>query len=500
MSLLLAALLLAQAPPVDEKKVQELAEKCGAEAIVDREAAMKELMAMGDAILLFLEKAKASLSVDAKACVQKVIDEFNEHEAWAKRLVETDTDGRAVEFEIQLHKKEIDPVKAAKRLKAVVLYSKASPRLRQYALALAQQHQLPDVWPAVLKAVASEPASEGLAAMVHVFQPPPEALPEIMKLIPKVRNAALCAKLLEVAGRVSPDRAAIEECVNALLKNGDLGVKTAVAASIREGRTPVPFQSLLRWWRAHAAVRPQLREAILDVPPAEGAPEVVGLLKSSEPESVQLVWDYIRRQALASAGPILSRADEPSAVFAPLEREVRKWIGGQGPNRPAAIALAAEFRWASAAPEILKCLEDGEADTRRAAVSAAGSLKMTGAAAKLNAMIQDSDVGVRRAALFSLASLGGKDATQIVLAQIRSDDPELQAAAVQSLAMVDSEQALLGLTTDEALKRPITKHALAVLIVKHGATMLHRVMARAQGRIAADELHAQIRLVQSVPR
>lgn len=56
--LIMAALLLQQASPVDGKKVQELVERFGSEDIAVREAATNELLAMGEGVLPLLEKAK----------------------------------------------------------------------------------------------------------------------------------------------------------------------------------------------------------------------------------------------------------------------------------------------------------------------------------------------------------------------------------------------------------------------------------------------------------
>jgi hypothetical protein len=136
---------------------------------------------------------------------------------------------------------------------------------------------------------------------------------------------------------------------------------------------------------------------------------------------------------------------------------------------------------------------------RREAATAAGALRIAEAAPKLEGLLKDGDGGVRRAALVSLAIIQRKDATKAVLTHLRSEDPDLQAAAVESLPYVDAEQALAALTSDEALGRPIAKYALAVLIVKGGTGMLHRVMARVGSRVSADDLHSQIRLIQSVP-
>jgi len=512
LNLILAAVLLQQAPPVDGKKVQELVERFESEDIAVREAATTELLGMGEGVLPLLEKAKDGADAETKARLGRIIGELSLPTRWAKEFLESEPSAGYQRLEQAIRSKEIDKKQAGRIASAALMVESATPEQRQYLMNLAQQHRLRDVWPAVLQMLArDDPGSENYVYTLQSLRPPKEAGPAILKLIPKIQAYNAAYQLLEMARGLKPERAAMEECISAILEGDDLNLKNHALNMIQQGRTFVSLKALVGWWRAHPEIRPyNLREPILRTPPGDAADEVVSLLKSTDPEDVQLAIDYVGRQKVVPAAAALLKAGEESPELRArilqsfkilrCEEEVRKWIAGQGgPGRRAAIALAAELGWAGAGPEIVKCLDDSDAGVRREAAAAAGSLKVTDAAPKLEALLRDADVGVRRAALLSLAAVQGKGATKTVLAQMRSDDADIQAAAVEALPLVDPEQVLAELTTAEALGRPITRYALAFLIVKGGAATLHRVMARLGAKMSADELNAQIRLIQSVP-
>jgi len=515
---MLAVVLLHQAPKVDEKpridekKVEALVEKCGSEEIADREAATGELFAMGEAVLPLLEKALGAAKGETRARLEKVVAELTLPARWAKEILEGDPNQGYQRLENALRTKELDKTQAARVLTSVMLNDSAAPEVRGYMLQLAQRHRIRDVWPAMLQLMTKEDSGyENYSHYLQQLRPPKEAAPVILKLIPKVQNYNVAYQLLELARSLKPERAAMEECLSSILEGDDMNLKNQAMSLIQQGRVAVSLKTLLKWWRDQPSMRMyQLREAVLRTPPGADAGEVVELLKSGQPEEATLAVEYIGRQRVASAAPALAKMldDKPELrptilqTFRTLrcEEDVRKWISGTGgPGRRPAIALAAELGWTSAGPEITRCFLDEDASVRREAATAAGTLRIADAAPKLEGLLKDGDGGVRRAALLSLAILQRKDATKAVLTHLRSEDPDLQAAAVESLPFVDAEQALAALTSDEALGRPIAKYALAVLIVKGGTGMLHRVMARVGSRVSADDLHSQIRLIQSVP-
>jgi len=508
---LMTVVLLQQAPRIDEKKVQELVEKCGSEEIADREAATAELFAMGEAVLPHLEKAMGSARGEIKARLEKVAADLTLPARWAKDLLEGDWNQAYQKLDQALRTKELDKATAARVISAVILSDSAMPDQRQNVLSLAERYRVRDIWPALLKLIEREDSPyDNYSHYLQRLRPPKEAAATLLKLIPKLENMNANYQLLELARSLKPEPAALEACFTEILEGDDANLKANALNMIHQGRVAVSLKTLLKWWRDHPTVRAYpLREAVLKTPPGDGVAEMAEMLKSSQSEDAGLAIEYIGRQkvvtaAAALAGALEERPEMKPAIFQAFrtlrcEEELRKWISGSpGPGRRPAISLATELGWTAAGPEIARCFADSDAAVRREAAVAAGALRIADAAPKLESLLKDADGGVRRAALVALATLQRKDATRTVLAHLRSDDADLQAAAVEALPLVDAEQALAVLTSDEALGRPITRHALAALIVKGGTPMLHRVMARVGSKVTADDLHAQIRLIQSV--
>jgi hypothetical protein len=507
---LMAAVLLQQAPRIDEKRVQELVEKFGDEAIAEREAAVAELLAMGEAVLPLLEKAKGAAAGEARARIEKVIGELTLPTRWAKEIIEGDPGQGYQRLDQALRGKELDRAQGARILSAVLLNEASSPEHRNYMINIAERHRIREIWPALLQLLGrDDPGNENFAYNLQRLRLPREAAPALLKLIPKLQNSNISYQLLEIARGLKPERAAMEACIGAILEGEDENMRTNVLSSLRQGRYPAPLRSLLKCWRSNPALRPHLiREPILATPPGDALADMLDLFKSAEADDVQLAIDYVARQKVAAGAGALAKLAEDSPELRPRAvlalkalrcvEEVRKWIAGQGgPGRRAAIALAGELAWAETGPDIARCLDDPDAGVRKDAAVAVGALKVADAAPKLEALIKDGDAGVRRAAVLSLAALLGKGATKTVLAQMRSENADVQAAAVEALPLVDAEQALAELTTEEALGRPITRYALAFMIVKGGQPTLHRVMARAGAKLSVDELHGLVRLIQT---
>jgi len=507
-----AIVLFAQAQAVDEKKIQELVEKCGSDEIEARETATRDLFAMGEAALPLLEKAAAAARGETKARLEKVVADLTLPARWVKDAVEGDWNQVYQKLDQAIRTKELDRPQLTRVLGALLLNEAVTPEQRQNVLQLVTNHRVREIWPSVVQLmIREETMYENYGSYLQRLRPPKEAAGPLLKAIPKLQNSNSAYQLLELARSLKPERAAVEECFTAIFEGDDANLKNNVSGLIQQGRFVVAFPTMLKWWRDFPAMRSYpLRESLLRTPPGDAVGDVVNLLKSPQPEDAAMAVEYIGRQRVLGAAAALAGAMEARPELKPqilqafrslrADDEIRKWIAGPGsPGRRAAIALAAELGLTSAAPEIARAISDEDPAVRREAVSAAGQLRIPEAADRLESLLKDGDGGVRRAALVSLAQLLRKDATKIVLAHLRSNDPDLLAAAVESLPNVDSEQALAALTTDEALGRPMTRHALAVLIVRGGAATLHRVMARVSGKLSADDLHAEIRLVQAVP-
>ena len=507
--LLAAAILLAQSAPPDEKRIQELVTLCGSEDIAEREAATRDLYALGEAALPLLEKASKEARGEVKARVDKVISELTLPARWVKDVVEGDWNQIYQKLDQAIRNKELDKPQAVRVLSAILLNENVTPDQRQAVLEMASNQRLRELWSSLVQLMAKEDPYQNYYHYLQRLRPPKEAAGAILKMIPKMQNSNQSWQLLELARSLKPERALFEECLTAIMEGDDVNLKNNAMSWLQQGRLAVSSKTLLAWWRDYPAMRLyQLREAVLRTPPSDGGEEVINLLKSNQADDTSLAIEYVSRQRIVSAAAALAKAVEERPdlkaqilqTFRTLrcEDQVRKWISGEpGPGRRSAIALAAELGWTAAGPEITGALSDGDVTVRREAAGAAGALKIAEAAKKLEELVRDADGAVRRAALVSLAQIRRTDATKAILAQLRSDDPDLQAAAVEALPYVDAEQALAALTGDEALGRGITRHALAVLIVKGGTSMLHRVMARVQGKITPDDMQSHIRLIQT---
>src|SRR5690349_11965496 len=310
MSFLLAAVLLAQAPALDDKKIQELVEKCGAEAIAEREAAVKELMAMGDPVLPALEKAiKGTISPESKAGVQKVIDELMLPARWVKDVVEGDWNQVYQRLDASLRNKELDKPQAVRVFSAILLNDNVTADQRQAVLQIASNQRLREVWPAVIQLMNKEDPYQNYYHYLQQLRPPKEAAIPLLKMIPKMQNSSLAWQMLDLARNLKADRAPFEECLTGIIEGDDINLKNNALSWLQQGRLNVSFPTLLRWWRNQPGLRAyQLKEAVLRTPPGDGVNDVIELLRSNQPDDVQLAVDYVGRQRIMAAAGGVAKA------------------------------------------------------------------------------------------------------------------------------------------------------------------------------------------------
>ena len=65
---------------------------------------------------------------------------------------------------------------------------------------------------------------------------------------------------------------------------------------------------------------------------------------------------------------------------------------------------------------------------------------------------------------------------------------------------MDLDVVLAHLTVEDRVGRQLTRQALAMLVVRHGQPMLHRVLARTSGKLAPADLEEMIRVIRSLRR
>src|SRR5258705_5070517 len=257
--LVMAAILLQQAPKIDEKRVQELVEKFGDEAIAEREAAVAELLAMGETVLPLLDKVKGAATGEAKARIEKVIGELTLPARWAKEIIDGDASQGYQRHDQAQRNKELDRAQAGRVLSAVLLAEASTADHRNYVIQIADRHRIRDIWPALVQLLGrDEPGNENFVYNLQRLRPPKEAAPALLKLIPKVQNFNVSYQLLEIARNLKPERAAMEACIGAILEGDDENLRTNVLSSLRQARYPAPLRSLLKCWRPTPSPPPRL--------------------------------------------------------------------------------------------------------------------------------------------------------------------------------------------------------------------------------------------------
>src|SRR5688572_22572955 len=448
-ALLTAVFLLLQAPAVDEKKIQELLEKCGSEDIEVREAASRELYALGEPALPVLEKAAGEAKGEVKARLDRIISELTLPARWIKDLLENDWNQVYQRFDQAFRSKELEKVQATRVVSAVILNESVASDQREAILSLALNHRVRDFWPALIQVMARDDyTTQNYYHYLQRLRPPKEAAEPLLKAISKMQNSSAAWQLLELARSLKPEPPAMEACLTTILEGDDANLKANVTGWIQQGRYPVSMKTLLKWWRDLPSLRIHpLKEAILRTA-GDAASDVLVLLSSPQLEDAALAVEYVGRQRVAASAAAVVRAAEERVELRPAmiqtlrtlrcEEELKKWIADDaGPGRRSALALAGELGWPAAGPEVIRALDHADASVRRAAAAAAGALRLPEAAARLSSLLKDADGGVRRAALVSLAMLRKGEATAEILANLRSDDVELQAGAVESLPYVE---------------------------------------------------------------
>lgn len=529
----LAALLFQAAPPneIDPKRVKDLVDKLNADDLAERTQAEADLVALGEGVVPLLEKSKPGAPAEARARIDAVIADLTLAQRWVKDLSEeTDPSNAYRRLETAITSKSLDRKQAVKVLGAVLL-SDTNDQLKQYVYALIERHKFRETWPALVQ-LAARDENEGRNAISYLqrLRPPKEATDEILKLLPKIRNRSNSYQMFELLFALKPEKAKLDAALEAFL-DGDTAdeMRTHVLSYISQGRLSVSLKMVLKFWKVNRSQQSYSREAVLRTPPDESVGEIIALFASSETEDLMMAADYVARHRVKAAGAAIAEALQKYAEERPpgtpvvyyagrpywqdhqirgkliqalrglgLEDQVRQWLASSGPpSRPAAVALIGELEIRGLAGEVVKLLEDKDPLVRREAARAASGLRLAEAVPKLEARLKDESIPVRRSSLSALAKIRGTAATATVLEQLRADHPDVQAAAVELLPSMDLEAVLNELTKEANLGNSFMRYALAVVISSQGETALHRVMARAGGKLSIDDFQGMVRLIQA---
>ena len=546
MKLALAALALlgllrpaaAQEAPPDEQKVRELVEKLDANDVSVRAQAEGELSALGEAVVPLLEKARAGASSESRARLEGIIGEVTLARRWLKDLSgdEQASTEAYTKFEQALRAKTLDRKQAVRILTLALGSESVSDNVRHNLYAMAERHKIVEIWPVLVQQVAREDQESNYASSyLQRLRLPPEAGDALLKVLPKMKNRSAAIQMLELVAKLKPDRAKLDTALQAMTEDGDDGTNYQVLNYITSGRLQPSLKTMIRFWRTGNRSYRQsynTREAVLRGVPDDSVKELIGWLGSADAEDAALAADYVAKHKVAEAAvPLVEalqkiaeeRAGGPGqgamvfprgAYVGPqgpvrpklvgalralgAEGLVKGWLAAGGPpSRSALVGLIGDLELRPLAGEVLAALEDKDPEVRRAAARVLASLPHADAAARLEARLKDENIPVRRAALLSFAQLRGPAATGTVLEQLRSDHADLQAAAMEVLPSMNVDLVLDELTKEAALGRPMTRYALAYLVVQQGDAMLHRVMARVGPRLSPEDLGTWIRLIQA---
>jgi hypothetical protein len=515
----------------DERKIRDLVAKLDADDLETRAKAEAELVDMGEAVVAILTKAREGAGTEARSRIDTILSEVTTATRWAKDLAEGEPDQAYQRLRQALQGRSLDKKHLPRILSLIVQNESTSDPLRQYVISEAVRLKVREIWPALLQMVLQDERQASQAInYLQQLRPPKEAVDDILRVFPKVRGYA-ATQLLELALPFKPDRARLDAAIRAFLdSDADENGRSNVLGYLQQGRLQVSLSTVLKCWKQPRS-RPYVQEAVLRTPPDESVGEILAWIASPQIEEVHLAVDYVARQKVVQASAALVEAWQKHAVdavvgiptlgprgaYSPyyadgslrqklaaamravsIEDVARRWLGSEsGPARTTVLSIAAELELRGLAPEIVACLDDREAAVRKEAARASGALKLAEAAARLEALLKDEQVPVRRAALQALARARGAAATALVLDQLATGHPDVQAAAIEALPSMDVDAALDALTREPLVAKPVVKQALASLIVHLGEPGAHRVLARVEGKVPADELTSIVRLLQA---
>lgn len=517
----------AQDPPkIDEDTVKPLVARLGADDPKDREQATQDLVAMGEAVLPFLERHKGSDDPEVRSRVESIIGKVGLPQQWADDLV-ADLNTAFNRLQKALAQKEIDKEDAARIASAALDHKGATPEVRQYVFNLISNQKLHGAWPGLVKmlAVADENEFQGASNCLMALKVPKEAAAPILAALLKSKTSYSTMQIFAwVCRKLEPKPEEISAFADAFVSSDPPDdMINQFFSHVSQGIVKLPLRTMLRLWKTYARARQNyLREALLKTKPDDAVKDVLALVESSELDEVSLGADYIGRQKVADGAAPLAEAlmrfpsQATNQYFDPsygtvnvrtvivrnlrllnVERQAKAWFASSGPpSRVALLALTTELNLKSLAPEVAGCLTDASADVRREAARVLETFKHAESAPALEALIGDRDAGVRAAALHALTRVSGKAATATALKHLYGEDPDLAATALDGLPILDFDAVLAELSRPERAGQYLTHYALAQLIARGDATTLHRIVVRFGEKLPIDKIDDMVSLIQ----
>ena len=265
----------------------------------------------------------------------------------------------------------------------------------------------------------------------------PRAVGPLSALLDEPQYAAEAARALGRTG----DRAAVPSLM-ALLGRG-VGAMVRVAA--------LALNDLRQRNAEHFGSGERIEEAIAEADGGGGiARQVVRALSdgdSTEKAALCFVLSVVRDASTVPAltalldGPVEvveAASDALKRIGSGADTQILFEIRSGGAKR-ALLPLVSSNR---AAPDVIACLADPEADVRALACEALGRMGATDAVTALFPLLSDPQPRVAFAALGAIQALGGRESEVLTLAALKSPEARVRRAAVRILAYFGFEGAL----------------------------------------------------------
>jgi hypothetical protein len=522
MAMLALILALSQAAP-DEANVRALIEKLGGDDVEARERAQDDLLALDERAVPLLEKLRPAASAEARLRLDQILEDFAAVPAGLASLTNPRS-GRET-----LQKLETDLTSGKRgRVRAVRVVSQGlraedlTPDVRASLVQLAERHRIVEAWPGlVAMALAEEQQSYTTLQALRRFGALPAAGEALLEGLPSVRPYHRVSNLIDAAVSLKASREAFDRAVRRLLDaEGETGSQAQMLSAIGTGKIPVSLRTIVDWWEGSRSRRSgyqlDVRSALLAARPDGNEDRVLSWVLGDDAHDATLAVEYVARHKIERGMPLLARAlergtrerpaDEAPGSYRNLaptrypsteamnlaarltqvlrsmdaEKRAAAWLDGEAgaPPRTSILVVIGVLELKGLGARAARLLEDAEEDVRREAARALGALKREEAVEPLAARLKDPSRPVRRASLQAITRIRGAKATGLLLETLRSPEPDDQASAVELLGWADADEVIVELTKPERAGAYISRYALATLIVRHGETVLHRVVAR----------------------
>ncbi|MEH2054890.1 MAG: HEAT repeat domain-containing protein [Nostoc sp.] len=280
-----------------------------------------------------------------------------------------------------------------------------------------------------------------------------------------------------------------------LLKDSDPDVRNAAAQALgqMQAKEVVP-QIVLLLKDSDPDVRNAAIQALGQMQAKEVVPQIVLLLKDSDLN--------VRGAAIQALGQMQAKEVVPQIVL--LLKDSSWYV------REAAAQALGQMQAKEQAPQLALLLKDSDSGIRVAAVKALGQMQAKEQAPQFVLLLRNYDAGVRGAAIEALGQMQAKEVVPQIVLLLKDSDPDARYAAIEALGKMQAKevvpQLVLLLKDSEFYIRYAAIQALQqmqakeqapqiVLLLKDSNAGVRGAAAQALGQIQAKEQAPQIALL-----